>query len=705
VAGSVWLKFSTIFAIVLSSLYILAPTIIDVSGDSSELAAEAAELSMTTTNKGPGLESRYVVEGADVGDVLEEVRTTLTNANIPVANVLAKDSLLVVQLRAGGITSQVQTLLENPAPIQSAECMVDGLSGAELAACELDAVSAYKGATISRKVAEVVEARGAQDDEVSNSWTSSLPLWFTNNLPNTAMNLGLDLQGGVDLTLQIELEEAVRARVGRDLSSVLSSLQDGGFAAADVQRDRFEAALLIHTEKSISKLQSFMASTNREYVYRDSPTNSDGVLVHAFVLKDEARTEFEEQAIEQVLETLRQRVDETGVKEPSIVKKSGGRINVQMPGKVDLEAALKAIGTTAVLEFRMVDEEFEDATLQRIVSAAEKALPPEQFNHDKTLDDWLHDQGKVADDRMVMWSYAKNSETGEDAREFPYALKSAVVLTGANVNSASMAWDQNQQPYVSMEFKAKGAEIFCQVTTDNVKKRFAIILDDQIRSAPSIREKICGGSASIEMGGSVDAVMDAKNLALVLRTGSLTAPVSIGEIRTIGSTLGADAIQSGTRGGMAGAILVLLFMALWYRSAGLVADVALTINVVMVFAVLSLFGATLTLPGIAGVALTVGMAVDANIIIFERIREEMRLGQHARKAVETGFEKAAVAVIDANITTAIAGVVLYSYGTGPIKGFAVTLLVGIGTTLITALFVTRTFLEFLTRNSNTRFRI
>jgi preprotein translocase subunit SecD len=266
-------------------------------------------------------------------------------------------------------------------------------------------------------------------------------------------------------------------------------------------------------------------------------------------------------------------------------------------------------------------------------------------------------------------------------------------------------WDQQQQPYVALGFKSRGAQVFCQVTTDNVGKRFAIILDEEIRSTPVIRDRICGGNASIEMGASMNALQDANTLSLVLRTGSLNAPVSVGEVRVMGATLGRDAIRQGTVAAIIGACLVFIYMALWYRLSGIIANIALGMNVLVMMAILAMFGATLTLPGIAGIALTVGMAVDANIIIYERIREELRLGVHARKAVDAGFEKAFSAIMDSNITTAIAGVVLYSYGTGPIKGFAVAMNIGIVTTLITALFVSRTLMELITRSSQARLSI
>ena len=279
------------------------------------------------------------------------------------------------------------------------------------------------------------------------------------------------------------------------------------------------------------------------------------------------------------------------------------------------------------------------------------------------------------------------------------------MLTGNDVNNARVGWDQNNQPYVSMEFKPRGSQTFCEVTTANVQKQFAIILDDTIRSIPQIREPICGGAASIEMGASVNPLKEAQTLALVLRTVALGAPVVLAQVRQVGASLGQESIQKGSIATVVGGIIVLLFMIGWYRSAGMIANIALIVNVLLVLSCLALFGATLTLPGIAGIALTIGMAVDANIIIYERIREELRLGVHPRKAVDVGFDKAVVAVLDANITTAIAGVVLFSYGTGPIKGFAVTLLIGIVTTLVTALFVTRTLLELITRSSAARLRI
>jgi len=528
---------------------------------------------------------------------------------------------------------------------------------------------------------------------------SRVPPWLVGLLPDTRMNLGLDLQGGIDLTLQVELDEAVLSQVSRDLTYLKEQAAREGLTIVSARDDKADPIVRIESPDPLADLEKWMARAMPDYEYLESPETN----VHVFGMREERQQQVMDNSVEQVLETLRKRIDATGVKEPSIVKKGGGRINIQLPGMVNLQQAVDAIGTTAVLQFRLVDEEFDEAELQRMITAAQDALPPEQFAHDPTVNEWLWSTKRLPEDRRVMWEYEDTPEGHERTYAFP--LMDEVILTGNDVNNAGVAFDRNNLPYVALEFKPKGARIFCTVTGEHVKDRFAIILDGEVKSAPQIRERICGGRASIELGNSLDALQEAETLALVLRTGSLNAPVSVGEVRQVGSTLGRDAINAGELATLIGSCLVLVFMFLWYRTAGLLADIALGLNVLLVFAILSLFGATLTLPGIAGVALTIGMAVDANIIIYERIREELALGQHARKAVETGFEKGVVAVLDANITTAIAGVVLFSYGTGPIKGFAVTLLIGIATTLITALFVTRTFMELVTRTSTARLRI
>ncbi|NCG19124.1 MAG: protein translocase subunit SecD [Rhodobacterales bacterium] len=561
-------------------------------------------------------------------------------------------------------------------------------------------VSGALGGVLVQIAEEVVDDAAVVQEEPKEAPAPSMaPDWLLGMLPDTKINLGLDLQGGVDLTLQVGLEEAVLGQVNRDITFLKSQAVDEGVVFTRVRRDRTMPVVWIESELDLGAIQTFNRKALADYIYYSTDANA-----HGFEMKDQRVQEVQAQAVDQVLETLRKRVDATGVKEPSIVRKGGGRINVQLPGEVDLQAAIDAIGTTAVLEFRMVDEKFDPSVLNQIIGTAHEAMSVGAFLDDDLLNQWLWDSKNLNEDRIVLWDYIQN-EAGEDVRDRNYALMNEVVLTGNDVNSAKVAWDQQQFPYVALGFKPRGGTIFCDITTANVGKRFGIVLDNEVQSTPSIREAICGGQASIDMAGGVDPLKDAETLSLVLRTGSLDAPVEVGSVSTIGASLGRDSIRKGSSAALVGGGIVLVFMVVWYGSSGIIADIALMLNVLMVMASLALFGATLTLPGIAGIALTVGMAVDANIIIYERIREELALGVHARKAVDVGFEKAVVAVLDANITTAIAGVVLYSYGTGPIKGFAVTLLIGIMTTLITALFVTRTLMELSTRNSNARLRL
>ncbi len=523
-------------------------------------------------------------------------------------------------------------------------------------------------------------------------------------LPQTKIALGLDLQGGIDLTLQVDQDDAVLAKVARDRTTLRDQLVKDG-KEWEVVRERSRPALRL-TGDELGVVKTWFSQYSKEYSYVESLPES-GKTWHLFVLREDIEQTLRTQAVEQVLETLRKRVDSTGVKEPAIVQMPGGRINIQLPGAQDAQQAIDAIGTQAMLEFRLVDDETPMATVSQLVAAARSALPEEQFLDDSLVNEWLHEQGKLPEDRLILWEYEEDPQDPKTlVRGAPIQLKEPVVLTGGDVNNAVTSWDQNQQRTVQLEFKPQGASTFCDITTNNVKKRFAIILDGQVRSAPQINEPICGGSAQISIGQtSVNADKEANTLSLVLRTGSLTAPVDVGEMRVIGPSLGKDAIQSGLYGCLVGGAVTFVFMLAWYQIAGGVAIFALLMNVLLVFASLAMFGATLTLPGIAGIALTIGMAVDANIIVFERIREELALGVSARKAVDTGFDKGVVAVLDGNLTTAVAGIVLYSYGTGPIKGFAVTLLIGILTTIVTGVYVTRTLLEMITRNSNVRLRM
>jgi preprotein translocase subunit SecD len=538
-----------------------------------------------------------------------------------------------------------------------------------------------------------------------------LPEWVRDLLPDTRMPLGLDLRGGIDLTLQVELTEGLLAQASRDAAYLEERATERGIKLEGARRDRFEPIIELRSSTTdASGLTALISQSVRgQYDYYDTVTDDEGTW-HRFAMTSTRASEIKSQAVQQVVDVLRRRVADTKVRDPVVVQKGGGKISVQLPGMSDSKVAVNAISKTAVLEFRLVDPDFRQTEVNRLVRQAERALPADVFANDMAVNEWLWDNTDFPKDRIFQFQYEsiRDPETGGivRSRANAYPLVKAVVLTGQDVAGADVMFDsQTQQPGVSLEFKPAGASVFCDFTGSHVKDRFAIVLDGVVESAPSINERICGGRARISMGNLVNASEEAKALAVVLRTGSLNAPVSVGSVREIGPQLGEEVIQAGLFATVIGGFSVLVFMVVWYRSSGFLANIALIMNIMMMLAGLSLFGWTLTLPGIAGIALTIGMAVDANIIVFERIREELKLGQNPRKAVETAFQKAAVAILDANVTTAIAGVVLFSYGDVTLQGFAVTLLMGIGTTLFTALFVARALLELVTRRATARLRI
>ena len=339
------------------------------------------------------------------------------------------------------------------------------------------------------------------------------------------------------------------------------------------------------------------------------------------------------------------------------------RILVQLPGIKDADRAIKLIGKTAQLEFKLINE---------------SVSPQTAIN------------GDMPEGSEILYKREKSIETGEVTKT-PFLVKKRTALTGETLSGAEVRYDSDfNEPYVAITFDSIGAMIFQEVTRANVKKRLAIVLDDNIYSAPVIQEEIGGGRAEITGQFTTE---EARDLAIILRAGALPAPVVILENRTVGPSLGKDSIEQGVRSIFLGAILVIVFIAIYYKLSGLIAVIALMLNLVLILGALAYFGAALTLPGIAGMLLTVGMAIDANVLIFERIREEVRVGKTVRAAIDAGFAKALSTIVDANITTFIAAVVLFQFGTGPIKGFAITLCIGIAASMFTAVFVSRVIFD------------
>jgi preprotein translocase subunit SecD len=476
--------------------------------------------------------------------------------------------------------------------------------------------------------------------------------WFTFPL-GKRMNLGLDLQGGMHLVLEVEAEKAVDSTTDRLVMEVSEGL-------AKLSLSNLEVRKVAHDQLVVSVADAGRAEAVAEAIKAFPsllPVGIKGGTELSYKLEAQRVQRIMDNAMDQALETIRNRVDEFGVAEPTIQRQGSRNIVVELPGIKDAARAVQLIGKTARLEFRLVDEQ----------RSAEEAL-----------------KGKVPEGDEILYERKVNKQTGEITRA-PFLIRKQVLLAGdALTNAEVKIGSQFNEPYVSIEFDREGARRFERITSENVGKRLAIILDNTVYSAPVIRERISGGQAQITGSFTFE---EARDLAIVLRAGALPAPVRIEYESIVGPSLGQDSIRQGLTAGLISSLLVVLFMLVYYRLSGLVANVALALNILIILAGLGYFHATLTLPGIAGIVLTLGMAVDANVLIFERIREESRLGKPPRAAVEAGFSRAWSAILDGNVTTLIAAAMLFQFGTGPIKGFAVTLSLGLLANLFTAVFV------------------
>lgn len=453
------------------------------------------------------------------------------------------------------------------------------------------------------------------------------------------ISLGLDLSGGVHLVYEVQTAEAVKSRLQVTGNAVRTELRK---AKVPVSRAKVNKANQIE----LTLVSSRLADKAKKLVKEEfdginfvGERTANGKLVLLYGISAAQVSEIMQNAVSQSVETLRTRVDQFGVAEPLIQRVGAERIILQMPGVSDIDSVKKVVGSVAKLEFRLVP----DATTR-----AYQVRLKDRSGVDVFVEDEVRMSGEAIDDARV------------------------TVYQG--------------QVQVSLTLTSEGGRTFRKITTDNVNRQLAIILDGVVYSSPNINEPISGGRATISGGFTHE---EARQLAVVLRAGALPAPLTVLEERTVGPTLGQESIEKGVKAILIGFLLVIAFMALYYRKSGVVAVVILTVNVFLVLAALSAFGATLTLPGLAGLALTIGMAVDANVIIFERIREEVRNGSGRDAAVRSGFDSALSAIIDSNLTTLLAGLILYYFGTGPVRGFAVTLSVGILTTIYCATFVSR----------------
>ncbi len=500
-----------------------------------------------------------------------------------------------------------------------------------------------------------------------------LPYWWKKPLPEEKVHLGLDLQGGMHLVLGVKLDKAIENALEATATSLKDGMRREGVIYDYTKRvDDKSVEIRVVKERFVTQVDDVLKDY---YNYHISYPYQGDRTKYLLTLKPAEINLIRKSAFEQAIKTIRDRIDQFGVMEPTVAKQRDDRILIQLPGVKDTQRAIALIGKTAQLEFRLVDDEH----------SVEKAL-----------------QGDVPEGSQISYERSRDKVTGRITKK-PYLLKKTVLMTGEVLTDARMQTGEYGNAHVSMAFNKVGGKLFAQITGENVNKRLAIVLDDNVYSAPVIREKISGGRAQITGSFTDD---EANDLAIVLRAGALPAPVEILEQRTVGPSLGKDSIRRGLQSLIFGTILVLVFMVIYYKLSGLIADFAVFLNLLILMAFLAFFRATLTLPGVAGIILTVGMAVDNNVLVFERIREELDLGKTVKAAIAGGYDKAFITIIDSSATTLIAALILYQFGTGPIKGFAVTLSIGLCGSVFTAVVVSRFIYDwFLSKTNITKLSI
>ncbi|WP_138379732.1 protein translocase subunit SecD [Luteithermobacter gelatinilyticus] len=482
-------------------------------------------------------------------------------------------------------------------------------------------------------------------------------------LPSKQITLGLDLQGGAHLLMEVEVDSVIQDRLEDKSEEIREALRDAKIrhrrrvsegkviVTLTHPEDLDRAVSVIRKEASGSVGASLTGLGVSDIELAQRPNGIIEVSLSEAAIRERAQL-----AVSQSIEIVRRRIDEMGTKEPTIQQNGDDRILIQVPGIDNPDELKQILGKTAKLEFRLVD----------------LSVSPEDI-----------ERGRVPPGTEIL-----EAAESERAQGFPakYAVRKRAILTGENLVDASLGYDENQQPAVNFRFDNSGGKKFADVTRKNVGKPFAIVLDNKVISAPRINSPILGGSGIITGNFTIDS---ASELALLLRAGALPAPLKVLEERTVGPDLGADSVAAGEIAAMIGLAAVMIYILLSYGFFGLITNLVLIVNIFLIFGILSTLGATLTLPGIAGIVLTIGMAVDANVLIYERIREELKNGRNPLTALDQGYQKAMSTIVDANITTLIAALILFQFGSGPVRGFAVTLAVGIFTSVFTAVMLSR----------------
>lgn len=602
---------------------------------------------------------------------------------------------------------------------------------------------------------------GVKDRLEEFSKTGKKPPWYFQLLPQSELNLGLDLRGGLYLELEVSLDEAmdhqvtflaqdikryvlkgdlkdgeaarissevIRVELPDDQKTALLNALNNVFGAEDLSvlsspRELFFAVRSDYDSarsaalKALGALPDFKGEIlqlkdgrhvgvsflddaeerrilevlNTEALRSDlEPVPAPQGVLH-LGLSDLYLDKLRKDIIEQASNAVRNRIDRFGVAEASVSRQGAERLVIELPGIKNPDEIINIVRRTGKLEFRLVDDSLSQSEIEKKIAQAGSKLSLDKPYEESSLKKLNRElQAELPEGTEVLFSLDRDTATKAVRKAVPYLLTKQADVTGDMLDNAKVESQQNQ-PYVSMSFNKTGAKKFGDLTSANVGKQLAIVLDDVVMSAPVIKSAITGGQAQIELGyGRFDVLhREASDLVLILREGALPASLSVATKNIIGPSLGSDSIHAGIKSILISAVGVVLFMILYYRTGGFVANLGLILNVVFLFAILCLFQASLTLPGMAGIVLTMGMAVDANVIIFERMREEIYLGKGLREVVNSAYSNANRAIIDGNITTFIAGLVLFEFGTGPIKGFATTLMIGIITTLFTAVVVTR----------------
>lgn len=536
--------------------------------------------------------------------------------------------------------------------------------------------------------------------------------WYYSYLPSETLKLGLDLMGGLHLVLGIDFDEVHRdsvIKLKNDIKNLLEAEKIDGISLDTSANNRIIAKFT--SEDQWKKADKLIGDRYGQIIDFDGQTGNEARLKMNAVYEAEVNN----RAVEQSLETLRNRIDEFGIAEPIITRQGEDKIMIQFPGIQEPGRLKDIISRTAKLSFQVVrsgpevaDPQAKPEQLQKWVAdfKQDKKVVTDAANpitkYLRELNQYL--AGKLPAGTEILFHKQLNINTRE-TEYTPYLLEKDSLVTGEDLQDARYSYDtQTNLPEVTFQLTPVGATKFEKATGANVGKFMAIILDSNVHSAPRIREKIAGGNARIEMGSSGrsadELLKEAKDTSLVLRSGALPAKLQFLEERLVGPSLGGDAIRAGTTSLAMGLLFVFVFMVLYYRTSGLIATVALALNGLFILSIMAAFEGTLTLPGLAGITLTLGMAVDANVLIFEHMREELLHGKSIIYAISEGYSRAFTAIFDAHITTIIAGVVLLSFGYGPIRGFAVTLLIGLVASLYTSVFVTRVIYDYFVVSKN-----